>query len=143
MQLLFEGKTFRPGLPFLTAMAPELEDGRWLKTFSESEDEAEDTDNESEADESGSECAADGDSDGDSGSECETETAGVAEEPRPRSPFYSMSQLQEIAGDIEGGHRYDSEVYLNATDAEIEQYHDAKRAAYEAFDEGYAASNAH
>ena len=53
-----------------------------------------------------------------------------------------MSQLQEIACDIEGGHRYDSEVYLYATDAEIEQYHDAKRAAYEAFDEGYAASNA-
>ena len=75
MQLLFEGKTFRPGLPFLTAMAPELEDGRWLKTFSESEDEAEDTDNESEAGDSGSECATD--SDGDSGSECETETAGV------------------------------------------------------------------
>ena len=70
MQLLFEGKTFRPGLPFLTAMAPELEDGRWLKTFSESEDEAEDTDNESEAGDSGSECATDGDSDGDSGSEC-------------------------------------------------------------------------
>ena len=79
MQLLFEGKTFRPGLPFLTAMAPELEDGWWLKPFSESEDEAEDTDNESEAGDSGSECATDGDSDGDSGSECETETAGVAD----------------------------------------------------------------
>ena len=138
MQLLFEGKTFRPGLPFLTAMAPELEDGRWLKTFSESEDEAEDTDNESEAGDSGSECATDGDSDGDSGSECETETAGVAEEPRPRSPFYSMSQLQEVACDIEGGHRYEDEVYLYGTDYDIAQYEDARRAAYVA-----AAANAH
>jgi len=110
MQLLFEGKTFRPGLPFLTAMAPELEDGRWLKTFSESEDEAEDTDNESEAGDSGSECATDGDSDGDSGSECETETAGVAEEPRPRSHDWRSGLCPELA-------------------------------AYEAFDEGYAASN--
>ena len=107
MQLLFEGKTFRPGLPFLTAMAPELEDGRWLKTFSESEDEAEDTDNESEAGDSGSECATetDGDAVGDSGSECETETAGGAEEHDWRSGL-----CPELA-------------------------------AYEAFDEGYAASN--
>ena len=51
---------------------------------------------------------------------------------------HSMSQLQEVACDIEGGHRYEDEVYLYGTDYDIAQYEDAKRGAYAA-----AAANAH